>query len=75
MAQLLFAKTCHLTFKEGKLPAQAVFNKLDIFEPLEVTEKLNRQELVLISRRILFKKVNMPNGNFPKINVAFATFQ
>ena len=60
-------KTCQLTFKKGKLPAQTVFNKLEIFAPPEVIKNLNRLELVLISRRILFKKVNiMPKGNFHK---------
>lgn len=55
---------------------QVVFNKLKMFEPPEVIKNLNRPERVLISKRILFKKVNiMPKGNFPKIKVAFATFQ
>ena len=67
---------CHLTFKKGKLPVQVVFNKLEIFEPPEVIKNLNRPERILISKKILFKKVNiMPKGNFPKIKVAFATFQ
>ena len=61
------SKTFYLTFKKGKLPEQALFNKLEICEPPEVMKNLNRLERVLISRRILFKKINIiPKGIFPK---------
>ena len=64
----VICKTCHVTMKRGKLPAQTVVNKLEIFEPPELIKNMNRLEHVLISRRILFKKVSiMPKGNFPKM--------
>ena len=47
-------RTCHLTMKKEKLPAQAVSNKLEIFKSPELIINLNRLESVLISRRILF---------------------
>ena len=47
---------------------QAVCNKLNIFPVLEILLNLNRLKRVLISRRILFKKINvMPKGRFPKL--------
>ena len=47
---------------------QAVCNKLNIFPVPEILLNLNRLERVLISRRILFKKINViSKGRFPKL--------
>ena len=51
--------TCHGHLKKQSEPPQAVWNKLDIVTPLEILSNLNRLERVLISRRILFKKVSI----------------
>ena len=54
--------------KKQKIPPQAVWNKLEVFMVPEVLSNPNRLERVLISRRILFKKVTiMPKGKFPKL--------
>ena len=63
--------TCHGYLKKFHIPAQAVCNKLQIFEALSEIKKLNRLERILIGRRILFKKVTiMPNGQFSKLKGA-----
>ena len=50
--------------KQRKEPPEAVWNKLGMDCPLEILANLN----LLISRRILFKKVTiMPKGRFPKL--------
>ena len=60
--------TCDSHLKKGKIPPQSVCNKLDIaFLPKEFSD-LGKLEIVLASRRILFKKVLiMPRGQFPKL--------
>ena len=66
---LYICSTCHLKVKNNKVPCQAVFNKLGI-EPIpkELSE-LRRLEKVLISQRILFKKIAIMHGKgeFSKI--------
>ena len=60
--------TCHGHLKRQNEPPQAVWNKLDITSSAEILSNLDRLERVLISRRILLKKVSlMPKGNFPKL--------
>ena len=55
-------------YKEKQIPEQAVINKLDISASLDVLIGLNRLERVLISKRILFKRVAiMSKDNFPKL--------
>ena len=50
---------------------QTVCNKLHNFLPPDELKNLNRLERVLISKRILFKKVAiMPKGQFPKLKGA-----
>ena len=44
-----------------------MWNKLEVFMVPEVLSNLNRLERVLISRRILFKKVIAPKGKFLKL--------
>ena len=63
---LYICKTCN-KLKKKFIPCQAVSNKLDInFSPKEF-ESINKLERVLVSRRILFKKVvTMPKGKLPK---------
>ena len=64
-------KTCHNSLKKSCIPVQAVCNKLHIFLPPDELKNLNRLKRVLISQRILFKKVAiMPKGQFPKLKGA-----
>ena len=57
---------CDKYLQKKLIFGQAVINKLKITASLEVLIGLNRLERVLISKRILFKKVSiMPNGKFP----------
>ena len=61
-------KTCHRKLKKSDIPAQAVWNKLAIFNLPEELSSLNRLERVIISRRILFKKIAiMTKGQAPKL--------
>ena len=65
---LYFCLTCNGHLKKQKVPPQAVWNRLEVFRIPDVLSDLNRLEKVLISRRILFKKVTiMPKGKFPKM--------
>ena len=61
-------RACDKTMKKNFIPWQAVCNKMGItFLPKEF-ESISRLERVLVSRRILFKKVViMPKGKLPKI--------
>ena len=64
-------KTCHNSLKKSCIPLQTFCNKLHIFLPTDELKKLNRLERLLISQRILLKKVAaMPKGQFPKLNGA-----
>ena len=64
-------KTCHNNRKKSCAPVQTVFNKLLVFLPPDELKNLNILERVLISQRILFKKVViMPKGQFPKFKGA-----
>ena len=51
--------TYHGHFKKRKIPRQAVWNKLEVFDVPNILADLNRLERVLISRRILFQKVSI----------------
>ena len=81
-------KTCYNSVKKPHIQTQVVCNKLEIFCPAPLPHSapnrlerlnLNRLERILISRRILFKKVAvMPRGQFPKLkgeicNIPFET--
>ena len=60
--------TCHGHFKNRKIPPQPLWNKLEVYGVPNILADLNKLERVLISRRILFKKVSiMPKGRFPKL--------
>jgi len=58
--KLCICKTCANSLKRKKVPCQAVVNKLFVEDSPFVSKCLNRLELVLISKRILFLK----NSNF-----------
>ena len=64
-------RTCDLHLKKKKIPPHAICNKSNIPSvPCEL-KNLNRLERVLVSRRLLFKKVTiMPKGCFPKLKGA-----
>ena len=51
--------TCHGHLKRQNELPQAVWNKLDVASPPEILSNLDRLERVLISRRILFRKVSI----------------
>ena len=54
--------------KKSEIPAQAVSNKLDIFDFPDDLANMNRLEKAIISRRILFKNITiMPKGQTPKL--------
>ena len=56
-------RTCHKTMKNNCILCQAVFSKMGItFLPKE-SESISRLERVLVSRRILFKKVAIIPAN------------
>ena len=61
-------RTCDKTIKKNCIPCQAVCNKMGITILPKEFESISRLERVLVSRRILFKKVViMPKGKLPKI--------
>ena len=66
--KLYICRTCHKKLKKGQLTAQAVSNKLNIFDLPDHLANMNRLEKAIISRRILFKKITiMPKGQTPKL--------
>ena len=68
-SRLYICLTCHKSVSKGKIPCQAVCNKLKVEAAPKVLQDLRRLEKVLISRRILFKKVAIMHGKgeFSKI--------
>ena len=68
--------TCDTHLKKKKIPCQAVCNKLQLFElPNEIND-LRKLEKVIISKRILFKKiVIMPKRQAPKLKGAICNVQ
>ena len=64
--------TCHSYLTKFHISAQAVCNKLQIFEaPAEVKNLNTFKPLHLIARRMLFKKVTiMPKGQFQTLKGA-----
>ena len=64
-------KTCDTKLKKKKIPCQAVWNKLQLFEFPHHIPCLNKLERVIIAKRILFSKIiTMPKGQFRKIKGA-----
>ena len=68
---LYICKTCNKSLKKKFIPCQAISNILDInFSPKEF-ESIHKLERMLVSRRILFKKlVTMPKGKLPNTKVS-----
>ncbi|XP_057292445.1 uncharacterized protein LOC130621150 [Hydractinia symbiolongicarpus] len=63
--------TCDKYLKKAEIPPQAVWNKLNIVDLPNEIQCLNRLEQILISKRILFKKIAvMPKGQQQKIKGA-----
>ena len=68
MQQEHICRSCDCYLKKEKIPPHAVCKKLNIQTVPCGLKNLNRLEHVLISRRLLFKKVTiMPKGCFPKL--------
>ena len=64
-------KTCGGKLMHGKIPCQSVYNKLHIQNLPTHFKNIRRLEKVLVSKRILFKKITiMPKGQAPKIKGA-----
>ena len=63
--------TCDCHLLKNDIPCQAVWSKLELVPiPLEIAS-LNRLEKILISKRILFKKISiMPKGQQSKVKGA-----
>ena len=63
--------TCSKKAKKKIIPCQAVWNKLQISDIPEVLSGLNKLEVSLISKRLLFKKIAiMGKGQMPKLKGA-----
>ena len=63
--------TCDKYLSKKEVPCQSVWNKLTLDDIPEELSSLNRLENILISKRILFKKISiMPKGQQPKIRGA-----
>ena len=61
-------KTCHSKVKRNKIPCQSVFNKLSAEQLPSEFRNLRRLEIVLVARRIFFKKNKVaPKIQFPKV--------
>ena len=59
--------TCHLKLKKGKIPCQAVFNRMEVDEISLELDRLRKLESVLIAQRLAFQKiVVMPKGQEKK---------
>ena len=61
--------TCHKSIMKKRTPCESVYNKLDVEFALKPLLHLRKLEKVLISKRILFKKVEIMHGKgkFAKI--------
>ena len=53
---------CHKNIMKKRIPCQPVYNKLDIEVAPKQLQNLRKLEKVLISKRILFKKVAIMHG-------------
>ena len=60
--------TCDSYLIKGKIPSQAVCNKLETYNVPNHFDDMRLLEKVLVAQRLLFKKViTMPRGEFQKI--------
>ena len=63
--------TCSKKVKNNKVPCQTVCNKLKVSEIPHELSILNKLEIALISKRLLFKKIAiMSKGQMPKMKGA-----
>ena len=63
--------TCNKKTKKNKISYQAVYNKLEISDVPQELKSLNKIEIILISQRLLFKKMAiMAKGQMSKIRGA-----
>ena len=70
-ANFYICHTCDRSLLKNKVPCQAVCNKLDVVPLAPEISSLRHLEKVLISKRILFKRISiMPKGQQPKIKGA-----
>ena len=60
--RLYICLICHKNISKRKIPCQAVCNNLEVEAFPKVLQDLRRLEKVLISRRILFKKIAIMHG-------------
>ena len=64
-------RTCHSKLSKNKIPAQAVCNDLKICNVPDRFSDIRKLEKIIISKRILFKKVTiMSKGQAPKMKGA-----
>ena len=69
--KLHVCRKCNLKLKKGKVPCQAVCYKLAVSCLPDQFKSVRKLERVLISKRLLFKKVKiMPKGQSPKLKEA-----
>ena len=61
--------TCHKHISRNEMPCQAVFNKMILDPILDELKDLKKLEKILISKRMIFKKIAIINGKgeFAKI--------
>ena len=68
-SKLYVCITCDQSLMKKKVPCQAVWNKMNVDEMPNEIQELNRLEKVLVSKRILFKKLTfLPRGQQPRIS-------
>lgn len=61
-------KTCHSKLLKKRIPCQAVWNDMQVIELPERFLDIRKLEKIIISKRLLFKKVTiMPKGQSPKM--------
>ena len=64
-------KTCHSKLLKNKIPCQAVCNNMQINELPDNFSDIRRLEKIIISKRLLFKKITiMSKGQAPKMKGA-----
>ena len=60
--------TCHSKLMKGKIPCQAVYNKLQMDQAPPELEELRKLESILVAQRLVFQKiVVLPKGQQKKL--------
>ena len=67
--KIYICETCHKHLTKGVIPCQSVSNKMELDPIPKELQHLHRLERILISKRILFKKIAIMHGKgeFSKI--------